>query len=135
MLELPRGWVMGKLVVGTGPMPAMVYRVLREVEWRGFSLFDREERTEEDIAEVVGFLLGFCAAHELRVLVDGGVLMQPATMNNMQSGRSWIVFNSKATTRWPKDKDDEAQGCDQVQEGAVACGEESADGVPVQEEG
>lgn len=133
MQRLPDGWVLADLKIGKGPMPVMVYRLLLAVESFGSAFFERGERDELEIREVVGFLQQICDRYELRFVADGGVLLQPASMNNMMSARGWLIFNPKTAVPWPEEKDDgEAQGHSEVPAGTDARGSEPTDGVPLE---
>jgi hypothetical protein len=108
----------------------MAYRLLLAVETFGSAFFDRGEHTELEIREVVGFLVQVCDRHGLRFVADGGVLMQPASMNNVMSARSWLIFNPAMKVEWPKETDDgEVQGHGDVPDGTDARDSEPADGV------
>ncbi len=129
---LPSGWIVGELAIGKGVFPVMAWRVLHQVEMHGCAVFERGERTEMELREVTSFLLQICERHELRFLCDSGLFMQPATMNNLMSARSWIVINPKAGVAWPtKDKDNgKQQGHSEVRARADTRDSESSNGVP-----
>jgi hypothetical protein len=106
---MPKGWMVGKLAIGKGLFPVMAYRVLLAVETFGAAHFERGDKDEMEIREVVGFLMQICDRHGLRFVADGGVLMQPASMNNVMSARGWLVFNPKAATAWPDEETDDGK--------------------------
>lgn len=97
---LPPNWVMALGVLDLPepmPMPALAFRVLRQLQERGCAYVENDG--SDEMKEAIHMLIGILSQREdVRCLQETLILFQPATIANADSAKGWLFFGPERMT-------------------------------------